>query len=242
MTTLILFDIDGTLLASNGVGRAAMKRALAHVVGSGDCLDAVDMAGRCDWGIWRAALGVEDYSPDEVDAQLPDLFRRYVAELAYVLADRDHPDPEVLPGVRPLLDALHARDDVLLGLLTGNVEGAAWLKLGKVGLDRYFRFGAFGSDAPDRPALPAIAVARARPFVSGYPFEGEHIVIIGDTVHDVRCGEALGVRAIGVATGRTDAATLREAGAAHVFPSLADHEAVLRALLSEGTAGQRGGG
>ncbi len=156
-----------------------------------------------------------------------------LAELADILASPAHAHPEVLPGVRPLLDALHARDDVLLALLTGNVEAGAWLKLGKVGLDPYFRFGAFGNDAAERSELPAIAIERAARFAGGHRFSRKEIVIIGDTVHDIRCGESLGVCAIGVATGPTDADTLREAGADAVFDSLEDTDALLRAMVGE---------
>lgn len=230
MSTLILFDIDGTLLASNRVGSKAMTRVWERFVGEGSPLDGVPMAGRCDWAIWREALGHAGYSHEEADAHLPDLFRLYVAELAHILASPDHPDPEPLPGVRALLEALHPHEEMLLGLLTGNIEAGAWLKLGKVGLDRFFRFGAFGNEAAERSALPPIAVARAATFASGHRFAGSEIVIIGDTPHDIRCGEALGVRTLGVATGSYTPTALRDAGADHVFATLEETEAVLAAL------------
>lgn len=232
MPTLILFDIDGTLIASKGVGRTAMERAMAAFAGSGTAMRRVEMAGKCDWAIWRDALALEGYAQDEIDARLPDLYSLYTTELAQVLDDPQHPQPEVLPGIRPLLDALHARDDVVLGLLTGNLEPAAWLKLGSVELGHYFQFGAFGNDAPNRDALPRIAVKRAAQFAHGHPFRKKEIVIIGDTVHDIRCGAELGVCAVGVATGPTDAATLREAGADRVWDNFAAHEEVLSALLN----------
>jgi phosphoglycolate phosphatase-like HAD superfamily hydrolase len=230
MNKLLLFDIDGTLIHSNRVGTKAMIRVLEEFLGNDEALLKVKMGGKCDWGIWRELLGTEDYSDEEVDAHLPELWRAYTAALADILGSDQHADPEVLPGVRPLLDALQARDDMLLGLLTGNIEAGAWLKLGKVGLDHYFRFGAFGHQAANRSALPPIAVEQALLFANGKRFTGKEIVIIGDTVHDIRCGEALGVCAIGVATGSVDAQTLREAGADYVFESFADYEAVLPTL------------
>ncbi len=230
---LFLFDIDGTLLNPKRVGSKAVRRTLENVVGRGDALEGVRLSGMCDWGIWREVLSSEGYSHDEVDAQLPELLRAYVAELAHILASPEHPDPEPLPGVLPLLEALHARDDVLLGLLTGNVEAAAWLKLGKVGLDHFFRFGAFGHEAAERAALPPLALARAVSFVDGHRFRGKEVLIIGDTIHDIQCGAALGVCAVGVATGTDEATALRAAGADHVFDSFAEHEAVLAALLGK---------
>lgn len=227
---LFLFDIDSTLIRSNRVGSKALRRTLERFGGRGEALEQVPLAGQCDWGIWRALLGLEGYGPDEVDAQLEEIWRDYVAELVQILASPAHADPEPLPGVLPLLESLHARDDVLLGLLTGNIEAAAWLKLGRAGLDRYFCFGAFGDEGAERPELPPLAVARAA-HRAGHPFSKKEIVILGDTVHDIRCGEALGVCAVGVATGSEPAEALVEAGADFVFDSFANPEQVLAALL-----------
>jgi phosphoglycolate phosphatase-like HAD superfamily hydrolase len=232
MRKLILFDIDGTLIQSNKVGSKAMLRTMEAFAGKSDAMRKINMAGLCDWGIWREALAAEGYSQEAADAHIPDLWRRYVAELTEILASPEHAAPTVLPGVRPLLETLHTRDDVLLALLTGNIEAGARLKLGKVGLDRYFRFGAFGNDAADRAELPLLAVERASRHAGGHRFTGKEIVIIGDTIHDVRCGEALGVCTVAVATGPTDSETLRAAGADYVFDSLEPTEEVLRALLS----------
>ncbi len=231
MRKLVLFDIDGTLIASNQVGTKAMYRAMEGFLGSSDALRRIHMAGMVDWGIWREALGSEGYSADEADAHVPDLWRSYVAELAYILASPEHRDPEILPGVCPLLKALDEREDILLGLLTGNIEPGAWLKLGKVGLDRFFRFGAFGNDAAERPSLPAVAVERAATFANGHHFTKKEIVIIGDTVHDIACGESLGVCAIGIATGPADVNTLCAAGADYAFESLEDWHTVLDVIV-----------
>lgn len=230
MPTLVLFDIDGTLLASNHVGSKAMTRVWERFVGEGSPLNQVPLAGRCDWAIWRDVLHHAGYSHEEADTHLPELFRLYIAELAHILASPEHPNPDPLPGVRTLLTALHLRDDLVLGLLTGNVEAGAWLKLGKAKLDSFFRFGAFGNEAADRSALPPIAVARASTFASGHTFTGQEIVIVGDTPHDIQCGEALGVRTIGVATGSYDSSALHSAGADHVFATFEETEAVLAAL------------
>ncbi len=231
MQKLILFDIDGTLIASNRVGSKAMIRAMEALIGSSDSMQAISMAGKVDWAIWREALAAHGYSHEEVDARLPELWQRYQMELADILASPEHRHPEPLPGVRALLEALHEQEGVLLGLLTGNIEAGAWMKLRSAGLDGFFQFGAFGNDAADRPALPAVALERAARLAPAQRFAGKDIVIVGDTVYDIQCGEALGVRAIGVATGPTDAETLRAAGADRVFESFEPTSAVLAALL-----------
>jgi phosphoglycolate phosphatase len=231
MKRLILWDIDGTLIRPNRVGSKAMCRAMEALFGGAGAMSRINMAGMCDWGIWREALAAEGHSAEDVDARREMYFDRYVAELAAILDSPEHQNPEQLPGVRPVLEALSGNDDVVMALLTGNVEAGAWLKLRKVGLDHFFHFGAFGSDAAERSSLPAIAVERAGLHAAGHHFSGKEIVIIGDTVHDIRCGAALGVCAVGVATGPTPAEDLSAAGADHVFDSLEDTSAVLKVLL-----------
>lgn len=228
---LILFDIDGTLIRPNGIGRAAIRPTLRHLVGRDTALDGLSLAGKVDWGIWRELLAREGITAAEVDARLGEISDRYIAELARVLAADDGPRPELLPGVVALLERLSGSNDVVLGLLTGNFARSASLKLEAAGLARYFRVGAYGEDAPERASLPAVAVARAARLDPGIPREGAGIVIIGDTEHDVSCGAALGVRTLGVATGARAAATLRAAGADLVVNSLAETDAIVGWLL-----------
>jgi phosphoglycolate phosphatase-like HAD superfamily hydrolase len=135
--------------------------------------------------------------------------------------------------VRTLLDELEARDDVLLGLLTGNVHEGAKAKLAAVGIaPERFRIGAFGSDHEHRPQLPAIARERAAALL-GREIPGRDVVVIGDTPADVECGREIGARAIGVATGRYSVEELRSRGAAAVFPDLSDVDAVMAAILED---------
>jgi phosphoglycolate phosphatase-like HAD superfamily hydrolase len=138
----------------------------------------------------------------------------------------------VFPGVRELLDALEARADVMLGLLTGNIAAGARLKLAAVEIEmERFRVGAFGSDSADRRALPSIAAARAAELMVTEP-QGEQIVIIGDTPADVTCGESMGARALGVATGSYVAADLHAAGAYAVFEDLSHTDGVVAAIFA----------
>ena len=142
---------------------------------------------------------------------------------------------KVYPGIIELLSALepHEADGrALVGLLTGNVQHGAALKLRSAGLDpARFVVGAFGSDLQHRPDLPAVAAQRAAQR-TGRPFTGADIVIVGDTPDDVACCKPLGAQSVGVATGFYDVPALRAAGATHVFADLGDTEAVLHALFS----------
>lgn len=230
-TRLVLFDIDGTLIRSNGLGRAAIRPTLRHLVGRDDALEGLSLAGKVDWGIWRELLAREGLAAAEVDARLAEIVDRYVAELTRVLGTPDGPRPELLPGILPLLKRLDRSPGILLGLLTGNFARAARLKLEAAGIAGYFGFGAFGDDAPERAELPPFAVARASRLEPRIARSGPGIVIIGDTEHDVRCGAALGVRSLGVATGARDADALRAAGADRVVETLADTDAIAGWIL-----------
>jgi phosphoglycolate phosphatase-like HAD superfamily hydrolase len=166
-----------------------------------------------------------------VDRPLVDrVLERYVANLRDELGRPGH-HTTVYPGVRELLDALEARGDCVVGLLTGNVVSGARLKLGSAGLEfARFRIGAFGSDSIERTELPAIAQRRAREAL-GLDVPGGDVVVIGDTPADVRCGLGIGARAIGVATAAYSVAELLAVGAAAAFADLSDTEAVLEAIL-----------
>jgi len=168
------------------------------------------------------------------EARLQAVCGRYVELLAAELA-RPTQRTTLLPGITELLAALgdeEAAGRALVGLLTGNLERGAALKLRSAGLEPgRFRVGAYGSDSRQRPDLPAVAARRAAA-LAGRTFAGEDIVIVGDTPDDVACGRPVGARAVAVATGFYDVAALRAAGAAHVFATLADTAAVLDAIFA----------
>jgi phosphoglycolate phosphatase-like HAD superfamily hydrolase len=132
--------------------------------------------------------------------------------------------------VFPLLEALEGQSSVTLGLLTGNLEPTARLKLAPLDANRFFAFGAFGSDDEDRYRLPAIALERAREAV-GLSFEGPDVVIVGDSVHDVLCGRGLGVRAVAVATGKTLPERLAEVAPDALLADFSDTGASVSAIL-----------
>jgi phosphoglycolate phosphatase len=196
---LFLFDIDGTLVTARGAGRTAFNRALQETFGTvGPAEPGYDFRGRTDLRILHDLMGAAGFSADEVAARAAACFAAYVRELEVVIGDGRR--VEILPGVPALVRALAARDDAVVGLLTGNVEAGARIKLAPTGLWPLFRVGAYGSDDIDRRRLPAIACARAR-VVAGHDFPFERVVIIGDTPLDVDCARACGARAIAVATG-----------------------------------------
>ncbi len=224
--TLVLFDVDGTLLLTGGAGVRAMTRAFEAVFGVPDAFQGIPMAGRTDQAILLEALA---RCGAERDGGRLEAFRNlYVAILGEEI-QRPSPGRRMMPGVHPLLEALAARREVVVGLVTGNYADAARVKLAHFDLARYFPWGAFGDDAPERDALVPIALARAA--AAGVSVPPPHrIFVVGDTPSDVACAHAAGVRALAVATGPYDPAALRASGADEVFQDLADTAAVLDAL------------
>ncbi len=231
---LVLFDIDGTLLWTNGAGRRAIHRALVAEAGTAGPIDHYRFDGKTDPQIVQDLLGLAGHPAAEDAGRIEAVCRRYVELLRDELA-RPTQVTKLLPGVAALLAALErheAEGRALVGLLTGNLEAGAALKLRSAGIDpSRFAVGAFGSDSRRRSDLPAIAARRAAAR-AGRPVAGPDVVIVGDTPEDVACGRPIGARAVAVATGFYDVAALRAAGAAHVFESFADTRAVLDAVFA----------
>jgi len=199
---LLLFDIDGTLL--EGTTRAvaeAMLAALTEVYGIdvGVIRTRIDTEGRTDGEIARAILAAAGVSSDRIDA-LAERVRESCCQTAARLLPDDL-SGSVLPGVRELLDWLKRQQGLKLGLLTGNYESIARLKLARAGIGGAFAAGqgAFGSDAEDRALLPGIA--RRRAGTTSLPYPRRDTVVIGDTPRDIACARADGVRCVAVTTG-----------------------------------------
>lgn len=224
---LVLFDIDGTILRSNGAGRRAMLVALREVFGSPGPEDH-RYDGKTDPQIVREVMRLEGHHDTHIDERMDVLMSLYLSRLEHELK---HVDTLVHPGIFELLDALEERRDTILGLLTGNLRDGAYAKLRAAGIDpERFRVGAFGSDHELRPELPALAQRRARAEL-GVNLEGEDLVVIGDTPADIECGRSIGVRAIGVATGAYTVDELLRCGAYTAFETLADTERVVNAIV-----------
>ncbi len=218
---LALFDIDGTLIDSAGVGRAAIEIAMQEVYGTAGPIDELPFDGMTDPRIVGTLLGAADVPKVEIDLGLDRLWSIYAARLeAEIERRRDRLRPA--PGVPAILDLLE-EGGAVLGLVTGNIAPGAERKLSAAGLWHRFSFGAFGCDSPDRNRLPPVALERARR-ATGVRYEPGRSWIIGDTPHDVACATACGFRMLGVATGRFSVDELMRAGADHAVPSLLDME------------------
>lgn len=229
MKRLVLFDIDGTILRTGGAGREAMEQALSHVFGTpGDPGYRYD--GKTDRQIARELMRSAGFEDAEIERRMGEVLELYVEGLRQRLKDAH--DVETFPGVIPLIDAVDESADSVLGLLTGNVEPGARLKLESVGLAiERFRVNAFGSDNEVRGALPEIAHRRMCD-VFGVSLAGRDVVVIGDTPSDIECGRSLGARAIAVATGRYSVEELMQHDPFTVFADLSDTAAVLAAIES----------
>jgi phosphoglycolate phosphatase-like HAD superfamily hydrolase len=222
---LVLFDIDGTLITDGGAARAAYAAAIETTYGYRGDLRRYDFSGRTDPQITHMVLGDAGFSAEEIDKSMDALWLVYLEHLAKNAPGR----VRALPGVPALLDALTEEPGVTLALLTGNIEPGARLKLAGADLNRYFPFGAFGSDSAKREELPPIAVQRAAA-TTGIDFRARDVVIVGDSIYDVRCGVPHDATTIAIASGKTPADILRAENPHHFFESAEELEPLLEAI------------
>ncbi len=190
-----LFDIDGTLIASGGAGKAALEKALASEFGITKLIDKLQLSGRPDRAILRDLfrLHVIDDTPENWCR----ITEAYLRELPACLAASKGC---VLPGIAELLQHLRGREDVAVGLLTGNIRAGARVKLGHFGLFDYFAFGGFGDRHFDRDDVAREAWDEIHRRFNGR-VAAERVWVIGDTPLDVRCARCIGAKAVAVATG-----------------------------------------
>ncbi|HEX3582431.1 MAG TPA: haloacid dehalogenase-like hydrolase [Thermoanaerobaculia bacterium] len=223
---LVLFDIDGTLITDSGAARHSYGLALRETYGFEGDLSRYDFSGRTDPQITSMVLHDAGFTDEEIAARAEQLWKAYLRELAVnATAER----VRVLPGIRDLIERLVSNHDVLLALLTGNIEPGARLKLAPAGLNHFFPFGAFGSDSANREELPPIAVERASK-IDGHRFRGRDVVIIGDSIYDVRCGVPHDATTIAIASGKTPAEKLRAEKPHHFFHSAENLAGILEAI------------
>lgn len=224
--TLVLFDIDGTLVNTGLAGGDAMGRAFEEIHGVADAFAGIEMSGKTDPAILREAWEAAGIDPAERNLQA--FHDCYVRHLQDTLKESDRPR-HLKPGLPGLLDTIAAHTDVVLGLLTGNVVTGAQLKLESFGILHYFRIGAYGSDNEDRKALVPVAQLRARQYCVTY-IAPERTFVIGDTPRDIDCARVHGVQAVAVATGNYSLADLQAHEPDHCFADLSDQQAVLQCL------------
>ena len=225
---LLLFDIDGTLVFTHGVGRRAVEAALERIFGRPITTAGVTFSGKTDPQIIKEVLEQNLLPAELIAAGFSRAVQAYAEEMEQALRGAR---VDVLPGAHALLERLHADPGVRLALLTGNLEPLAYSKLAAVGLDAFFPFGAFGSDSSRRDDLPAIAVARATA-ATGRTFSGKDIVIIGDTEHDIRCGRAVGALSVAVCTGNYSRSDLLRHEPDVVFDDLSDHDGFIQHIFA----------
>ena len=218
-----LFDIDGTLLASGGAGKAALESAFTESFGIALRVQ-IPYAGRTDRAIGRDLLRLHD-----IDASLENWERLLASYLARLPASLNHHQGRVLPGILALLSVLQTRGDIALGLLTGNVRAGARVKLGHYGLYEHFAFGGFGDHHFDRDDVAREALAAAKLHL-GEQMTPERIWVIGDTPLDVRCARAIGAKVVAVATGLHTVEQLKEAAPDLALSDLANPAPFLELL------------
>lgn len=208
MIEAILFDIDGTLLVTGGAGAVAWQRAFRELHDVDANIDEHTHAGMTDPEIaaivFREVIGREGSPPERAEA-----IAGYLSHLQQAVEESD--GYRVMPGIEELLPRL-AGEGILLGLVTGNIEAAAHIKLARADLNRFFAFGGYGSDSSDRTELTKKAVARGGR-VAGKELDPAATIAVGDTPRDVKAGHGAGLRVVGVATGKYPVAELDAARA-----------------------------
>ena len=224
MKKLLLWDIDGTLLNSDGAGRRAMESAINMTFSIDASLETIDFNGRTDQNILSQFFNkFELADSEESRLELCDLYYEQL------LIEIPQGEGMILPGVIEVVETVHRRDDLNQGLLTGNFERGAQVKLEHFNLWHYFEFGAFGEESEDRNELGPRALERAK-VSSGYNYSPEQVYVIGDTAHDIACGKALGANTIGVATGWTKADDLAVHNPTALFTDLSGVEEFFQIL------------
>ena len=230
MKRLILFDIDGTLLSTDGAAGRAFETAMIDVYGTAGPIGEVSFAGKTDPQIAYELLSRAGLDRGRIEEGLPRLWNGY---LECFVAELARTPVRVFPGVMAFLDLVEGHGaETITGLLTGNIEEGARRKLEAAGIGfERFKVGAFGSDHEDRNELPAVAMARAEA-ITGLRFEGKEMAIVGDTPADIICGDVVGARTVAVATGVFSREELAACEPDFLFDSLEDADLVWEAIVS----------
>jgi phosphoglycolate phosphatase-like HAD superfamily hydrolase len=213
----ILLDIDGTLIVSGGAGATSWRLAFDELYGI-----PADIGEFTDTGMTDPEVGRKTFEAVLGRKPSAEEFTKLLERRQHYLYDtvEESKQYRVLPGVKELLPRLLS-EGYLLGLVTGNLEAAAHIKLHRARLNRFFSFGGYGSDSPDRSEVTRIALRRGA-VVYGSELEPAQAIVVGDTPHDVEAAHAAGLACVGVASHNFDADQLRAAGADYVVESLAE--------------------
>lgn len=229
--TLLLWDIDGTILRTNGVGMRAMAWTAEELFGAGFKWDGIDPGGNLDPAIFYEAATINGL--DDAERLHSTFHTLYIEKLGQEIRSA-RGELRIMPGIRELIVRLNERvakrDDLVQGLLTGNYAAAAPIKLSAVGVDvNWFTPRVFGEDGRRRADLVEVALRRYRA-MRGHEADRRRVIVIGDTPRDVACAKAHGCVAFGVGTGRYSADELRQAGADHAVADFSDASPLLTLL------------
>lgn len=219
---IILFDIDGTILQTNGAGTRAANRAFENIYGIPEAMTRIDAAGKTDHMILQEIFMHElnrEFSKEEAE----ELYKLYIP---FLEEETGRSETTVMPGIPKLLENLSSRADMVLGVATGNIEQGAWIKLRSAGLDHHFDFGGFGSDSHIREHLILKALERAKDHIEENT-EIKKTFVIGDTPYDINHGRAAGTTTVGVATGGYTREQLEEHNPDYLFDDLTNLEEVI---------------
>ena len=216
MNKLVLFDIDGTLITAGGAGTRSMNFAFRELFGIEEAFRDISMAGKTDIEIIKEGLKMNGITYEDRNVgKMKDMYLQFLA------TEIDNPQRRLHPGIRTALEVLQ-NNGMPLGLLTGNLEQGAQIKLGACGIYHCFLDGAFGSDNEDRDMLLPIAIQKFS--AKGFDFDLRECIIIGDTPRDVQCAKIHDAQCIAVATGPYSKEDLRHSGADMVLDSLEDKQ------------------
>ena len=228
LKTLLLFDIDGTLLRAENATRVAMNETFKDDFGAKNAIEDISFLGRTDPELFQeAATGLlgRRLGGKEYDTFVKGYLERLPGQLKQC-------NFFLMPGVELLLKTLKARADILMGLETGNIEPAAYLKLKRGGIDNFFTFGGFGSDSVEREGLVRKGIERARALNHG-TIPDENIYVIGDSPHDITAGKNVGAKTIAVGTGFVAQEKILATKPLHYLKDLSDLSAFLRCIGCE---------
>jgi len=227
---LVLFDIDETITYSDGAGRRAVSFALSKLLSVPPEATHISMSGKTDPQIMHEILENSGFPVEGREEKFKEWVEIYLRALE---SEIDKPNTYNLhEGAKEIIERLHDHEDAYLGLLTGNIERGARLKLGVFDLNSYFPIGAFGSDNHDRMELPAIAHARAEEHY-GQEFTADQVVIIGDAENDIKCAKGYGAVSLAVNTGKTTREQLESLNPDFLFPSLSNMDEILTAIFAD---------
>lgn len=223
---ILLFDLDGTLVSTGGAGLRALDRAFFDLFGIPDVMAFLNPCGKTDPAIFREIIQTK-LNRDMTQEDFNKASQAYLAFLSEEM--RDNKKATSLPGVNRFLSGLESRDDIAVGLGTGNLEAGARIKLEPMGLNGAFAFGGFGSDSEDRPALLQIAHRRGEER-AGARVDPNDVYVIGDTALDVSAARGAGYRAVAVASGSTAPGDLEKSKPDFLMRDMTEGEQLLQVI------------